>query len=496
MKSTWLHRHSRQALIVFCNGWGMDDRPFRHLEADRCDVLMLWDYRQMTPVPDIVALAGQYAEIYLVGWSMGVWAGQRMFSPVREHFQAAIAVNGTLCPIHDRFGIPEATIAGTLRNFSEVSRDKLYLRMCRDRQGRPIFQENLPARSLAGQKEELQALLQECDCRPGKVCTPMSWWPTRMPSCRPPTSCSSGRPPIPVSSAAAIFRFTCGRVGMPFSPRRCGPGLSPRVRVESGQVIFHPDKNEVARRLKRSLATYDDNAVVQERIGARLVDLLGTCPELRFSRVLEVGCRTGLMTEKLCRRFPVETLYLNDLVAEFCDRARQRTEAAVAAAPRLLPGDIEATALPDDLDLIVSSSTLQWLRDYAGVFARFADALRAGGYLVFSFFGDGTLREIRELTGRGLQYPGLEELRGLLEGRFTVLGSESRCDELMFAEPRQVLRHLQATGVGGLGRYRWTPAGLRRFEQDYRRLFGSTRGVRLSYVSHLVAARKIGGERT
>jgi biotin synthesis protein BioG len=168
MKSTWLHRHSRQALIVFCNGWGMDDRPFRHLEADRCDVLMLWDYRQMTPAPDIAVLDGQYAEIYLVGWSMGVWAGQRMFSPVREHFQAAIAVNGTLCPIHDRFGIPEATITGTLRNFSEVSRGKLYQRMCRDRQGRLVFQENLPARSLDGQKEELQALMRTCDCRPAE----------------------------------------------------------------------------------------------------------------------------------------------------------------------------------------------------------------------------------------------------------------------------------------------------------------------------------------
>jgi len=259
-------------------------------------------------------------------------------------------------------------------------------------------------------------------------------------------------------------------------------------------VIFHPDKNEVARRFRRSLATYDDNAVVQERIGARLVDLLGTCPELRFSRVLEVGCCTGLMTEKLCRRFPVETLYLNDLVAEFCERARQRTEVAVAAVPRLLPGDIEATALPDDLDLIVSSSTLQWLRDYAGVFARFADALRAGGYLVFSFFGDGTLREIRELTGRSLHYPGLEELRRLLEERFIVFGTESRSDELIFAEPRQILRHLQATGVGGLGRYRWTPAGLRRFEQEYRRLFGGAQGVRLSYVSHFVLARKKGDE--
>jgi biotin synthesis protein BioG len=143
----------------------MDERPFCHLSAQGCDVLMLFDYREIAPAPDIFELAGAYAEVFLVAWSMGVWAGQRIFSGVADMLTAALAVNGTLCPIDDRFGIPVEIINGTLRNFSEESLAKLYRRMCRDKKSCQAFHENLPLRSLQNQKEELEALLAQCDCQ-------------------------------------------------------------------------------------------------------------------------------------------------------------------------------------------------------------------------------------------------------------------------------------------------------------------------------------------
>lgn len=257
----------------------------------------------------------------------------------------------------------------------------------------------------------------------------------------------------------------------------------------------HPDKHEVAKRFKRSLATYDENAVVQEKVSARLIDLLPTCPDLGFTRVLEVGCCTGILTEKLCSCYPLDILYLNDLVPELCERAGARVAEKTLSPPLLLPGDIEEVALPDTLDLIVSSSTLQWLRNFPAVFSRFSGALRDGGYLVFSFFGDGTLVEIKELTGRGLVYPGLDRFEKILEPLFTILTNESCHHELMFPDPRQVLRHLQATGVGSLGNFRWTPTRLRQFEQDYRKRYSRGEEVRLSYTSHCFVARKKGGRR-
>lgn len=164
MEKTWLHKNNHQTLIVFCNGWGMDERPFHPLAAQNCDVLMISDYREMAPASDVLELTGSYDAVFLIAWSMGVWAGQRIFAGKQEMFKAAIAVNGTLCPIDNRFGIPEEIIAGTLRNFSEGSQAKLYRRMCRDKNGRLSFQKNLPARSLQSQKEELEALLMRCDC--------------------------------------------------------------------------------------------------------------------------------------------------------------------------------------------------------------------------------------------------------------------------------------------------------------------------------------------
>lgn len=168
MDALWLHNKQRPNLIVFCNGWGMDEQPFRPLLTKRCDVLILSDYRGLEPVPDIVDLARNYADVYLVAWSMGVWVGQRLFSGLRHCFRETVAINGTLCPIHDAWGIPEEILLATLRNYSTESRQKLYRRMCRDRELLPLFQAHLPSRGLEDQHEELEVLLEMCDCLPAR----------------------------------------------------------------------------------------------------------------------------------------------------------------------------------------------------------------------------------------------------------------------------------------------------------------------------------------
>ena len=63
-------------------------------------------------------------------------------------------------------------------------------------------------------------------------------------------------------------------------------------------------------------------------------------------------------------------------------------------------------------------------------------------------------------------------------------------NRLLLPTPTDVLHHLRATGVGGLREYRWTKAGLRRFEQEYRTGFGTPEGVPVSYASTCFVARK------
>ncbi len=164
MKTLWLHRSNRNALLVFCNGWGMDGRPFVPLQAQGVDVLMCYDYTNLEVEEDLSAVIASYAEVSLVGWSMGVWAGQCLFAASACQFQRRIAINGTLCPIHDRFGIPVEIFSSTLENFNEAARLKFYRRMCRERRTLETFLAHQPERGIDNQRLELRRLLQATDC--------------------------------------------------------------------------------------------------------------------------------------------------------------------------------------------------------------------------------------------------------------------------------------------------------------------------------------------
>jgi pimeloyl-[acyl-carrier protein] methyl ester esterase len=176
MKSTWLHQgQGHQELIIFCNGWGMDGTPFQPLGAGKYDVLMFSEYHDLTLDRDLGALFKRYQKTFLVSWSMGVWAGQQVLKPWSQCLQGAIAINGTLCPIHDQFGIPLSIYNATQERFSEAARLKFYRRMCRDghsrqnEQGRNAFDTFIahqPQRSVDNQGSELLALSRLAGCHP------------------------------------------------------------------------------------------------------------------------------------------------------------------------------------------------------------------------------------------------------------------------------------------------------------------------------------------
>jgi len=165
MKSEWLHRRQKERLIIFCNGWGMDANPFLPLGAREYDVLMLFDYRDLELDCNLATLFDSYQSAFLVSWSMGVWVGQQIFQSWSHCLQGAIAINGTLCPIHDQFGIPEQLYDATLEQFNATARLKFYRRMCRDRKVFDTFLGNQPQRSVADQRLELAALQGQVSCQ-------------------------------------------------------------------------------------------------------------------------------------------------------------------------------------------------------------------------------------------------------------------------------------------------------------------------------------------
>lgn len=166
MQVSWLHKKDHDDLIVFCNGWGMDRFPVESLGSSEYDVLMLYDYRDLDGAPDLAKRAGQYRHMVLIGWSMGVWVGQKLFADKKHLLHRTVAINGTLCPIDDAYGIPVKVFNTTLAEFNAATRLKFYKRMCREKQNFRAFLARQPQRSLADQAAELAALQQMVDCRP------------------------------------------------------------------------------------------------------------------------------------------------------------------------------------------------------------------------------------------------------------------------------------------------------------------------------------------
>ena len=101
------------------------------------------------------------------------------------------------------------------------------------------------------------------------------------------------------------------------------------------------------------------------------------------------------------------------------------------------------------------------------------------------------MREIHTLTGHGLEYLSLDNLKVLLSPRFEILYAEEEIVSLPFGTPLEVLRHLKQTGVTGTEKRVWTRGRLQSFCDEYIRMCGNDdRSVSLTYHPIYVIARK------
>lgn len=161
MKTEWLHRSNNDWLILFYNGWGMDSIPFRPLMSRKYDVLCCYDYSDGLCRIDIKNLAQKYNRIHLVGWSMGVVYGQKHFEDVADYFNKTIAVNGTLLPVDELYGIPVDICRATLEALDEETSLKFYRRMFRPASVFETFMNNRPQRAIDDIKNELAAIMTD-----------------------------------------------------------------------------------------------------------------------------------------------------------------------------------------------------------------------------------------------------------------------------------------------------------------------------------------------
>ena len=125
MKYKWLNRNkNNNKIILFFNGWGMDENVVKHLENENYDVLMFYDYISLETDFNF-ELLNIYTEKNIVAWSMGVMIAT-LIRPLGTFSNQgkSICINGTLRPIDSEFGIHPKIYDLTIKGFNEKGRDR------------------------------------------------------------------------------------------------------------------------------------------------------------------------------------------------------------------------------------------------------------------------------------------------------------------------------------------------------------------------------------
>jgi len=219
------------------------------------------------------------------------------------------------------------------------------------------------------------------------------------------------------------------------------------------------DRNRVRNSFDLHASEYDLHSGVQKRVIASLTGLLSEFPASP-RRVLDIGSGTGTLLKNLAGLYPQARLVGLDLAFGMCQAARANLPQNTSLS--LFTGDAEAIPFREHaFDLIVSTSTFQWLGELDRVFAEVFRTLAPEGRFVFALFGEKTLFELRgsylkawEIKGLGSEerthtFPFLSEVGTALDRTgFTDVRVFSEREVEFHLDVPPLLRSLRSIGAG------------------------------------------------
>lgn len=447
MKSRFIVNNDRSRLILIFAGWGMDWRVFASLASDDYDIMVVWDYRVLTHKWTKLK---RYDEICLIAWSMGVFAASLTIHEISERITKRIAVNGTLTPVSDTRGIPTAIFRGTLNALAPGTLRKFYRQMCATREQYEAFKENGPRRSVTELINELQAIQDMTIFHVDQI----ENWDMAL-----------------VSRGDAIFP--------PTNQYAAWRGVAPVVSIDGGHLPdfkniiddYLINKARVQRQFAIGGESYHQAATVQQNIARVLYRLfesaagLNSGGEYTFDGdVLEVGCGTGALTALYAPHHRGGTMTIWDIV----DR---RPEVAPEKA-RFVACDAEVAIRRTptrSVSFLFSSSTIQWLNSPASFLRECERVLMPDGFMVLSTFVANNLEELNQVAGVGLRLPSLKQWQAMFSSAMTVYVCQSVAMPIEFDTPRDVLKHLSATGVNAVADSGRSVSAARRLLEHYPR---------------------------
>ena len=454
MKISWIKKEGSPNLIIFFGGFACGENLLKGFDFGESDVAMFYGYSDLNA--EIPPEFFEYSRVVVAAWSFGVGVADFMMDKL-PRAQTRIAICGSTAPVHDSLGIPREIFEGTLKNFSESSREKFLLRVfgaANFKSCKGLF----APRSAEEEKAELQNLGENFK---KFRANPENW--TR-------AIAAKNDKIFPLANLKNAWGDKLEIVsGEHF----------PLALFQNGIEKLFADAREVGKSFERSFAIYEKSAHVQKRIASRLARLtLKRVEPGDVKSVLEIGAGTGFLTEILASEIKNAHWYLNDSSSRSIDYVREIFD----TPPTFIAGDAQIQELPSGMDLIVSSSCFQWFDSLGDFIEKLAKISSKNAIMAFSTFLPDNFREIRALTGKGLNYVGIVGIESMIKrAGFELLCAEAETIKLSFEKPIDVLKHLRDTGVTGTFAEFWTPSKMKAFSRQYSDFFSDGKGVSLTY---------------
>lgn len=191
--------------------------------------------------------------------------------------------------------------------------------------------------------------------------------------------------------------------------------------------------------------TYDESCALQTTTGDDLLIQLKQ-QKIKFKNIFDLGCGTGIVTEKIALHFHYQTFVALDIADKLLKIAEKRLR---PYSIQLLEKNFEHIHNNKNIDLIFSNMALQWSADLAKLLSVIHAALANDGYLAFSLPLQGTFAEL-PYTSKNHFYPQKDISQWLHEAGFDEIDYKIKTISLQFDSLLTALKSIKAVGANYL----------------------------------------------